>query len=32
VTIAVLVLISRNATLMRLNVPASLGQPFVAGG
>jgi simple sugar transport system permease protein len=32
VTILVLVLISRNATLMRLNVPASLGKPFVAEG
>ena len=31
VTIVVLVLISRNAALMRLSVPASLGQPFAAG-
>jgi simple sugar transport system permease protein len=31
-TIIVLVLISRNATLMRLSVPASLGKPFYAGG
>jgi len=31
-TIIVLVLISRNATLMRLSVPASLGKPFHAGG
>jgi simple sugar transport system permease protein len=31
-TIIVLVLISRNATLMRLSVPASLGKPFNAGG
>jgi len=32
VTIVVLVLISRNAALMRLNVPASLGKPFAAEG
>jgi general nucleoside transport system permease protein len=32
VTIIVLVLISRNAALMRLNVPASLGKPFAAEG
>jgi simple sugar transport system permease protein len=32
VTILVLVLISRNAALMRLNVPASLGKPFAAEG
>lgn len=31
-TIIVLVLISRNRTLMRLSVPASLGKPFNAGG
>jgi simple sugar transport system permease protein len=31
-TIIVLVLISRNRTLMRLSVPASLGKPFTAGG
>jgi ABC-type uncharacterized transport system permease subunit len=31
-TIIVLVMISRNATLMRLSVPASLGKPFHAGG
>ena len=31
-TIVVLVLISRNAALMRLSVPASLGKPFNAGG
>jgi ABC-type uncharacterized transport system permease subunit len=31
-TILVLVLISRNAALIRLNVPASLGKPFLAGG
>lgn len=30
-TIIVLVLISRNAALIRLNVPASLGKPFLAG-
>lgn len=32
VTIVVLVLISRNAALMRLNIPASLGKPFTAEG
>lgn len=32
VTIVVLVLISRNAALMRLSVPASLGKPFAAEG
>ncbi|WP_307233447.1 ABC transporter permease [Pararhizobium capsulatum] len=32
VTIIVLVLISRNAALMRLNIPASLGKPFTAEG
>ncbi|MBX9455385.1 MAG: ABC transporter permease, partial [Rhizobium sp.] len=32
VTIIVLVLISRNAAVMRLNVPASLGKPFAAEG
>jgi ABC-type uncharacterized transport system permease subunit len=32
VTIIVLVLISRNAALMRLSVPASLGKPFAAEG
>ncbi len=32
VTIVVLVLISRNAALMRLNVPASLGKAFAAEG
>lgn len=32
VTILVLVLISRNGALMRLNVPASLGKPFTAEG
>lgn len=32
VTIIVLVLISRNAALMRLNVPASLGTAFAAEG
>lgn len=32
VTILVLVLISRNAALMRLSVPASLGKPFAAEG
>ncbi len=32
VTIVVLVLISRNAALMRLNIPASLGKPFTADG
>ena len=31
-TIVVLVLISRDAALMRLNVPASLGKPFNAEG
>jgi ABC-type uncharacterized transport system permease subunit len=29
-TIVVLVLITRNRTLVRLNAPASLGQPFYA--
>jgi ABC-type uncharacterized transport system permease subunit len=32
VTILVLVLISRNAGLMRLSIPASLGKPFAAEG
>lgn len=32
VTIVVLVLISRNAALMRLNIPASLGKPFTPEG
>ena len=32
VTILVLVLISRNAGLMRLSIPASLGKPFAADG
>lgn len=32
VTIVVLVLISRNAALMRLSIPASLGKPFAAEG
>ena len=32
VTILVLVLISRNAALMRLNIPASLGKPFTPEG
>lgn len=32
VTILVLVLISRNAALMRLSIPASLGKPFAAEG
>jgi general nucleoside transport system permease protein len=32
VTIVVLVLISRNAALMRLNIPASLGTAFAAEG
>ncbi|MDE2080944.1 MAG: ABC transporter permease [Burkholderiales bacterium] len=31
-TVAVLVLISRNAAWIRVNRPASLGQPFVPGG
>ncbi len=31
-TILVLVLISRNPTLIRLNMPASLGKPFHPGG
>ena len=30
-TIVVLVLISRNATFMRVNMPASIGKPFVPG-
>ena len=30
-TIAVLVLISRNAAFIRINMPASLGKPFVPG-
>ncbi len=30
-TIVVLVLISRNANFIRVNMPASLGKPFVAG-
>jgi len=30
-TIAVLVLISRNAAWIRANMPASLGKPFVPG-
>ena len=30
-TIAVLVLISRNATWIRINMPASLGKPFFPG-
>ncbi|QRM57956.1 ABC transporter permease [Sinorhizobium sp. BG8] len=32
VTILVLVLISRNAALMRLSIPASLGKPFASEG
>ena len=31
-TIAVLVLISRNPTFIRVNMPASLGKPFYPGG
>jgi ABC-type uncharacterized transport system permease subunit len=31
-TIAVLALISRNPTWIRINMPASLGKPFVPGG
>ena len=31
-TIAVLVLISRNATFIRVNMPASIGKPFFPGG
>jgi simple sugar transport system permease protein len=31
-TIVVLVLISRNAAWIRVNMPASLGKPFVPGG
>jgi simple sugar transport system permease protein len=30
-TIVVLVLISRNATWIRVNMPASLGKPFFPG-
>jgi simple sugar transport system permease protein len=30
-TVAVLVLISRNATWIRVNMPASLGKPFFPG-
>jgi simple sugar transport system permease protein len=30
-TVVVLVLISRNATWIRLNMPASLGKPFFPG-
>jgi len=30
-TVAVLVLISRNAAMVRLNTPVSLGKPFHAG-
>ena len=31
-TIVVLVLISRNATWIRINMPASIGKPFFPGG
>ena len=31
-TIVVLVLISRNATFIRVNMPASIGKPFFPGG
>ena len=31
-TIVVLVLISRNATFIRINMPASIGKPFFPGG
>ena len=31
-TIVVLVLISRNATFIRVNMPASIGKPFFSGG
>jgi ABC-type uncharacterized transport system permease subunit len=30
-TIVVLVLISRNATFIRINMPASIGKPFFPG-
>ena len=31
-TIVVLVLISRNANLIKVNMPASIGKPFFPGG